>query len=116
MLRRMDWIEAGKQIESRDSAMDMLRQIADAVIKAPAGPVQVGVAPRILTPKPSTSLLPITIPRSKTVFAASPILHQRKMDAEKELHNPTRGRSRHDSRDSGLIASMGTWDESVAIG
>jgi hypothetical protein len=48
-LERMDWTEACKQIESRDTAMDMLKRIADAVIKAPTGPVQVGVANRILT-------------------------------------------------------------------
>ena len=48
-LERMDWIEACKQIESRDIAMDVLKRIADAAIKAPIGPVQVGVVHRILT-------------------------------------------------------------------
>jgi len=49
-LERMDWTEACKLIESRTTAMDVLKRIADAVIKAPIGPVQVGVAHRILTP------------------------------------------------------------------
>lgn len=47
---KMDWAEARKQVESRDIAMDALKQMADALIKAPTGPVQVGVAHRILTP------------------------------------------------------------------
>jgi len=49
-LERMDWTEACKQIESRDVAMDVLKRIADAVIKAPTGPVQVGVVHRMLMP------------------------------------------------------------------
>jgi len=49
-LDRINWTAARKQIESRDAAMDVLKRIADAVIKAPAGPVQVGVTRRILTP------------------------------------------------------------------
>ena len=49
-LERLDWTEACKQIESRNVAMDVLKRIADAVIKAPTGPVQVGVVHRILTP------------------------------------------------------------------
>lgn len=48
-LERMDWTEACRQIESCDAAMNMLKRIADAVIKAPTGPVQVGVVHRILT-------------------------------------------------------------------
>lgn len=48
-LERMDWTEAYKQIESRGTAMDVLKRIADALIKAPTGPVQVGVVYRILT-------------------------------------------------------------------
>ena len=48
-LERRDWAEARKQIESRDAAIDTLKRIADAVIKAPTGPVQVGVVQRILT-------------------------------------------------------------------
>jgi hypothetical protein len=46
---RMDWAESGKHIESRDTAMDLLGRLADAVVKAPEGPVQVGVERRILT-------------------------------------------------------------------
>jgi hypothetical protein len=46
----MDWAESGKQIESREVAMTVLRRFADAVVKAPAGPVQIGVERRILTP------------------------------------------------------------------
>lgn len=49
-LERINWIAACRQIESRIAAMDMLKRIADAVIKAPIGPVQVGVVHRILTP------------------------------------------------------------------
>ena len=49
-LEKIDWTTACKQIESRAAAMDVLKRIADAVIKAPIGPVQVGVAHRILTP------------------------------------------------------------------
>lgn len=45
----LDWSEAGRQIESRDAAMDLLKWVADALIKAPEGPVQVGVERRILT-------------------------------------------------------------------
>lgn len=48
-LERVDWTEACKQIESRVVAMDALKRIADAFIKAPIGPVQVGVVHRILT-------------------------------------------------------------------
>ncbi len=46
---KIDWDEAFKQIASRDDAMSTMKQLADAVIKAPAGPVQVGVEHRILT-------------------------------------------------------------------
>lgn len=45
----IDWTSSRKQIESSDIAMGLLQQIGDAVIKAPAGPVQVGVANKILT-------------------------------------------------------------------
>lgn len=48
-LETMNWSEACKQMQSRDVAMDVLKRIADAVIKAPTGPVQVGVVHRILT-------------------------------------------------------------------
>jgi hypothetical protein len=50
---KMDWAEAVKYIASPDVAMEALKKIADAFVKAPEGPVQVGVAPRILT---STSI------------------------------------------------------------
>jgi hypothetical protein len=46
----IDWTESGKQIESRESAMATLKRLADAVVKAPSGPVQVGLARRIMTP------------------------------------------------------------------
>jgi hypothetical protein len=52
-LEKVDWNAARKQVESRTAAMDVLNRIADAVIKAPIGPVQVGVVNRILT---STSI------------------------------------------------------------
>jgi len=45
----LDWIALAKQIESPDTAMEALNRIADAVVKAPEGPVQVGVERRILT-------------------------------------------------------------------
>ena len=45
----LDWPEAGKQIASRDAAMDLLQGVADALVKAPEGPVQVGVERKILT-------------------------------------------------------------------
>lgn len=48
-LDRIDWSSFHNQIESRDIAMNILRQMGDAVIKAPTGPVQVGVEKRILT-------------------------------------------------------------------
>jgi len=46
---RIDWSSFAKQIESRDGAIKILQHMADAVIKAPTGPVQVGVANKILT-------------------------------------------------------------------
>ena len=45
----IDWSSFRKQIESREIALTLLQQMGDAVIKAPAGPVQVGVANHILT-------------------------------------------------------------------
>ena len=33
----LDWSEAAKQIESPDTAMEALKQLADAVVKAPEG-------------------------------------------------------------------------------
>jgi hypothetical protein len=49
----LDWSESAKQIESPDTTMEALQRLADAVVKAPAGPVQVGVERRLLT---STSI------------------------------------------------------------
>ena len=46
---KTDWIESWGKITSRDVAMDFLQRTADAFIKAPEGPVQIGVAHRILT-------------------------------------------------------------------
>jgi hypothetical protein len=46
----IDWTESGMQIESRESAMAALKRLADAVVKAPSGPVQVGLERRIMTP------------------------------------------------------------------
>jgi hypothetical protein len=46
---KADLTEAGKQIGSREAALYALRSLADAVVKAPEGPVQVGVEHRILT-------------------------------------------------------------------
>ena len=54
--KAIDWVEAGKRIESREAAMDLLRQVAGTLIKAPAGPVQIGVEPRILTPNAVSEL------------------------------------------------------------
>jgi hypothetical protein len=45
----IDWTESGKQIDSRETAIAALKMLADAVIKAPEGPVQVGVERKILT-------------------------------------------------------------------
>lgn len=45
----MDWTECFKQIENNETAMTVLKELADALINAPEGPVQVGVESRILT-------------------------------------------------------------------
>lgn len=47
-LAKMDWTEASKFIETREAAMKALKQLADTVVKAPPGPVQVGVERKIL--------------------------------------------------------------------
>lgn len=52
-IEALDWSEAAKQIESPDIAMETLHRLADAIVKAPEGPVQVDVERRILT---STSI------------------------------------------------------------
>jgi len=49
-VEKMVWAEASTQVASRDSALEALKRTADALIKAPEGPVQVGVERRILTP------------------------------------------------------------------
>lgn len=49
VIEKMDWSERGKEIASREAAMDVLKRLADAVVKAPPGPVQVGVERQILT-------------------------------------------------------------------
>ena len=48
-LTKMDWIEASKSIETREAAMAALKQLSDAIVKAPAGPVQVGGERKILS-------------------------------------------------------------------
>jgi hypothetical protein len=50
VIEKTDWREMGKEIASQEVAMDVLKRLADAVIKAPSGPVQVGVERRILMP------------------------------------------------------------------
>jgi hypothetical protein len=50
VIEKMDWSETGKEMASRETAMEVLKKLADTVIKALAGPVQVGVERRILTP------------------------------------------------------------------
>jgi hypothetical protein len=44
-----DWVNLGGNIETRQSAMEVLERLAEAFLKAPAGPVQVGVERKILT-------------------------------------------------------------------
>jgi len=46
---KIEWESSFTQIESRESALDALNIIADAVVNAPEGPVQVGVEKRIPT-------------------------------------------------------------------
>lgn len=46
----MDWAAAFKQVDSKEMALAAVQQLADAFIKAPEGPVQVGEERRILTP------------------------------------------------------------------
>lgn len=52
-IEEVDWSVVATLIESPETAMEALHRLADAVVKAPAGPVQVGVERRILT---STSI------------------------------------------------------------
>jgi hypothetical protein len=48
-IEELDWTAGAKQIESPETAMETLQRLADAVVKAPEGPVQIGVERRILT-------------------------------------------------------------------
>lgn len=50
---QMDWDEAISVINSPEKAMETLKILADCFVKAPEGPVQVGVARKIFT---STSI------------------------------------------------------------
>lgn len=50
---QMDWGEAISVINSPEKAMEALKTLADCFVKAPEGPVQVGVARKIFT---STSI------------------------------------------------------------
>jgi hypothetical protein len=45
----INWTEASQRVADSDAAMGRLNELADAVITAPEGPVQVGVEQRILT-------------------------------------------------------------------
>ncbi|MBM9538588.1 BrxE family protein [Desulfobulbus alkaliphilus] len=47
---QMDWDEAITLINSPEWAMEKLKTIADCFVKAPEGPVQVGIARKIFTP------------------------------------------------------------------
>lgn len=46
---KMNWDEAFSEIQSRDTALTALQKLADALIKAPEGPVQVGSERKILS-------------------------------------------------------------------
>jgi hypothetical protein len=46
---KLNWAEVSGHIGSRDMAMEALKSLASNFIKAPPGPVQVGVEKRILT-------------------------------------------------------------------
>ena len=48
-LESLDWAQAMAPIESREAAMAWLRRMADTPLKAPEGPVQVGVESKIAT-------------------------------------------------------------------
>ena len=69
----IDWTESGKQIDSRESAMAALKRLADAVVKAPSGPVQVGLERRIMTPtaihRDGGTLLPFCFSRRDSLFS-----------------------------------------------
>ncbi|KGO33736.1 hypothetical protein JT06_12320 [Desulfobulbus sp. Tol-SR] len=49
MYEQMDWDEVITFINSPDEAMESLKTMADCLVKAPEGPVQVGVARKIFT-------------------------------------------------------------------
>ena len=48
-LENVDWSEWAKSVESRDTAMNALKGLATTPVKAPEGPVQIGVERRMLT-------------------------------------------------------------------
>ncbi len=50
MYEQIDWDEAIRLINSPDNAMETLKTMADCFVKAPEGPVQVGVTRKIFTP------------------------------------------------------------------
>lgn len=47
---QMDWEEAITLVNSPERVMEALKTLADCFVKAPEGPVQVGVARKIFTP------------------------------------------------------------------
>ena len=49
-LELLGWVEVMKVIESKDTALSALRRMAETSLKAPEGPIQVGVESRISTP------------------------------------------------------------------
>jgi len=50
VIDRIDWSESCKHIESPDIALNVMKNLFDDVVKAPNGPVQVGVETIIQTP------------------------------------------------------------------
>ncbi len=53
VFEKLDWAETIKLISSPETAMETLHKAADCFVKAPEGPIQVGVAQKIMT---STSI------------------------------------------------------------
>jgi len=47
---QIDWDDVITVINSPEKAVETLKTLADCIIKAPEGPVQVGVARKIFTP------------------------------------------------------------------
>lgn len=50
VIESFDWEQAAPAIGNRDAAMAALQRMAGNLIKAPQGPVQIGMEDRILTP------------------------------------------------------------------